>query len=43
MFFFVVTHVLGIYEFKGLGDLGVYYFIIFLEVVREFLVSLLIG
>jgi hypothetical protein len=39
----MVAHILGIYEFKCLGDLGVRGFFVLQEVVGEFLVYLGIG
>jgi hypothetical protein len=39
----MVTHVLGVSKFEGLGDLGVWDFLVLPEIVGEFLVYLGIG
>ena len=41
MFFLVIAHILGVFEFKH-GDLCVGHFVTFPKVVREFLVYLVI-
>ena len=42
IFFCVGTHVLGIYEFKSLGNLGIRHMFIFPKVVGDFMVYLVI-
>jgi hypothetical protein len=39
----VITHVLGVAEFESLSKLGDCYFVVFPEVIGEFLVYLIVG